>query len=78
MQDYTELAPRNSFSPLWQLRREGHDVACEIIVGPSGFEGRFLIDGRFLYSYTFAQPDEVISWAGRKELQYRRQGWTAA
>lgn len=66
----------NSFTPLWRLHREGHDASCEIVVLPVGFEGRFLVDGRFLYSYTFSRPEEAMAWAGQKEAQFRRQGWS--
>ena len=53
MQSAPETVSQGSFAPLWRLYREGHDAACEIVVQPWGFESRFLLDGRFLYSYTF-------------------------
>jgi hypothetical protein len=70
-----ETGRHDSFNPLWRLHRQGHDASCEIVVLPSGFEGRFLVDGRFLYSYTFARPDDAIAWAGQKEAQFRLEGW---
>ena len=69
------LGSHNPVVPLWRLQREGHDAACEIVVMPSGFEGRFLFDGRFLYSYTFARPDDAVAWAGEREDRLRQQGW---
>ena len=75
MQSAPETVSQGSFAPLWRLHREGHDAACEIVVQPWGFESRFLLDGRFLYSYTFSRPDEAVDWAGRKEVECRRQGW---
>jgi hypothetical protein len=68
---------QNTYRSLWCLHRRGHDASCEIVVLPSGFEGRFLVDGRFLYSYTFNRPDDAIAWAKQKEAQCRRDGWTA-
>ena len=64
--------------PLWQLHHQGHQASCDIMVGRGGFEARFLMNGRFLYSHTFTRPDEAIEWAGQKETQYRLQGWTPA
>lgn len=62
---------------LWRLYRRGHDTSCEIVMLPTGYEGRFLVDGSLLYSYQFTCPDEAVAWAGEKEAQYRQQGWTS-
>jgi hypothetical protein len=62
--------------PLWRLYRQGHDAACEVVMVPCGYEGRFLFDGRFLYSYHFTRPDEAVAWAGEKEAQCRQHGWS--
>ena len=75
MHTRSTAAHDESGSPFWRLHREGHDVACEILVLPCGFESRFLMDGRFLYSYTFARPDQAITLAGQREVEYRRNGW---
>jgi hypothetical protein len=71
------LQANDPVMPLWRLHRQGHDAACEIVVQPSGFEGRYLFDGRFLYSYTFERPDDVVAWAKEREELLRRQGWTS-
>lgn len=81
MQTQTDLRAirQTRATPLWRLYRQGHDASCEIIVLPCGYgyEGRFLVDRRFLYSYQFTRPDEAVAWAGEKEAQYRQQGWTS-
>lgn len=66
----------NPIMPLWRLQREGHAASCEIEVRSGGFEGRFLVDGRFLYSYTFTQPGDAVAWASEREERLRQQGWT--
>jgi hypothetical protein len=65
------------FRPLWRLHRQGHQASCDMVVRRCGFEARFLMDGRFFSSHTFSRPDEAMEWAGEREAQYRRQGWTA-
>jgi hypothetical protein len=75
MQIAKVTARETGVRPLWQLYRNGHDAVCEITVSAWGFEGRFLVDGRFLYSHTFARPDQAIEWARQREKQCRRQGW---
>ena len=62
--------------PLWRLHRAGHDAACEILVCPFGYEGRFVFDGRFLYAYHFTRPDDAMQWASEKEAQCRLAGWS--
>ncbi len=75
MQTQVHREADHTFRPLWRLQRQGHDASCEIVVLPFGFEGRFLLDGTFLYSYTFTRPGDAVEWAGQKERQFRRDGW---
>jgi hypothetical protein len=69
-------APPDAVLPLWRLYKQGHDASCEVAKVPAGFEGRFLMDGRFLYSHQFAHSGEVVKWAFAKQVQYRQQGWS--
>jgi hypothetical protein len=71
-----QSAPSDAVLPLWRLFKQGHDASCEVAKVPAGFEGRFLIDGRFLYSHQFAQSGDVMKWAADKQVQCRRQGWS--
>ena len=40
-------------------------------------EGRFLYDGRSLYSYHFTRPDQAVAWASEREAQCRMAGWSS-
>ena len=62
--------------PLWRLFTQGHDASCEVAKIPIGFEGRFLLDGRFLYSHQFARVDAVLQWAQTKQVEMRQRGWS--
>ena len=68
------VRPQESL-PLWHLYKQGHDAVCEVVQVPPGFECRFLIDGRFLYSHQFATSDEVMEWAFAEQARCRRDGW---
>jgi hypothetical protein len=61
---------------MWRLFKQGHDASCEVAKVPAGFEGRFLIDGRFLFSYQFERSGDVMKWAADKQVHFRRQGWS--
>ncbi len=69
-------APPDAVLPLWRLYKQGHDASCEVAKVPTGFEGRFLMDGRFLYSHQFAHSSEVVKWAFAKQVQCRQRGWS--
>ena len=69
-------APLEAVLPLWRLYKLGHDASCEVAKVPTGFEGRFLLDGRFLYSHQFSHSGEVMKWAFAKQVQFRQQGWS--
>jgi hypothetical protein len=62
--------------PLWHLYRQGQHASCELVRVPVGFEGRFFLDGRFLYSYQFTDADDVFRWAFAKQADFRQRGWT--
>jgi hypothetical protein len=66
----------NAILPLWRLFRQDHDASCEVAKIPTGFEGRFLLDGRFLYSHQFARVDDVLKWAQAKQVELRQRGWS--
>jgi len=75
MQTDVQFDSNLSTVPLWRLYRAGHDAACEIVVRACGYEGRFVLDGRFLYAYHFTRPDDAVKWASDKEAQCRVAGW---
>ena len=69
-------ASANAVLPLWRLFTPDHDASCEVAKIPTGFEGRFLLDGRFLYSHQFARVEEVLKWAQGKHVELRQRGWS--
>jgi len=69
-------AATHAVLPLWRLFTHDHDAACEVAKIPTGFEGRFLLDGRFLYSHQFAHVNEVLVWAQTKHVELRQRGWS--
>lgn len=71
-----QTASTHAVLPLWRLFTPEHDAACEVAKIPTGFEGRFLLDGRFLYSHQFAQVDDVLRWAQGKQIELRQRGWS--
>ncbi len=69
-------ASTNAVLPLWRLFRQDHDASCEVAKIPIGFEGRVLLDGRFLYSHQFTRVDAVLRWAEGKQVELRQRGWS--
>jgi hypothetical protein len=69
-------ASLNAVLPLWRLFKQGHDASCEVAKIPIGFEGRVLLDGRFLYSHQYTRVDAVLQWAQAKQVELRQRGWS--
>lgn len=69
-------ASADAVLPLWRLFRQGHDASCEVAKIPFGFEGRVLLDGRFLYSHQFTTTGSVLRWAQVKQTELRQRGWS--
>jgi hypothetical protein len=69
-------ASSHAVLPLWRLFNQDHDASCEVAKIPTGFEGRFLLDGRFLYSHQFAHTEDVLRWAQAKQVELRQRGWS--
>lgn len=69
-------ASAHAVLPLWRLFKQDHDAAFEVAKIPTGFEGRVLLDGRFLYSHQFARVEDVLTWAQGKHVELRQRGWS--
>ena len=60
---------------LWHLQKQDQDASCELARISVGYEGRFFLNGHFLYSYQFTDIDEALAWAFSKRADFRAQGW---
>jgi hypothetical protein len=74
-QEFLTASPE-AVLPLWRLFKQGHDASCEVAKIPAGFEGRCLMDGRFLYSHQFTRSQDVMKWAFAKQVEFRQRGWS--
>ena len=60
---------------LWHLHKTGGAARCELVKVPVGYEGRFFLNGLFLYSHQFKDVRTAREWALAKHTELRRSGW---
>src|ERR1700722_16622604 len=63
--------------PLWALRRNGREVACELRDHgePAGAEVQLLKDGEFYAGRRFETRDLALQHAGHLRVELERDGW---
>lgn len=61
---------------LWHLQQLRDDARCFVELTARGPEARYVLNGRMLVSYRFANIAEVLDWAANKRSELEARGWS--